>query len=254
MEEILDPRFGMGLLPSQNKGRFKAYAATNPVIPREQWKPISFRWLGVPILNQGSHGSCVGHGSVTAFWNAWLLSGSTPHNFSACWIYGLINGGFDAGASIDSALDVLENQGVALLEEVPEGMIYKRQFPGSAATTAQRFKAEGYTANSVDELGSGFQLGFFPVYGVTVGMVFQNYSGQGLIQQGFGPPNHCVTADGMHQENGQWVLDGVNSWGEQWGNQGRFTIALDSLPRDEMYLVRFSQMDPQEPNRPPVAG
>ena len=78
----LNPLFVVFLLPSQNKGRFKAFAATNPIIPRAQWNQTSFRFLGVPILNQGSHGSCVGHGSVTAFWNAWLLSGATLQQFS----------------------------------------------------------------------------------------------------------------------------------------------------------------------------
>ena len=253
-DALVNPRFGMGLLPSQNKGRFKAFAATNPIIPRAQWNQTSFRFLGVPILNQGSHGSCVGHGSVTAFWNAWLLSGATPQQFSACWIYGLINGGRDAGASIDQALTVIEEQGVGLLSDVPEGMVFKRNFPAQAATNAARFKAEGYVANTVDELGTGLQLGFFPVFGVTVGMAFQNYSGTGLIRVGFGPANHCVTADGMQLVNGAWVLNGVNSWGTSWGDGGHFLISLDSIAKDEMYLVRYSLQDPNDPQQPPVAA
>jgi hypothetical protein len=224
------------------------------VIPREQWKPISFAESApVPILNQGQHGSCVGHGTCTAFWKAWCLSGGAAHQFSPCWIYGLINGGRDAGASITQALQAISENGVAFEEQVPEGMIYKSQFPPAAFETAKRFRAEGYVAHTIDELASGLQVGFMPVYGVAVGGAFQSYRGEGFIQVGWGPANHCVTADGMRQIDGKWAFDGINSWGTQWGNQGRFTIALESIARDEMFLIRLVSDDPQETELPPKA-
>ncbi len=252
--EALDPKFGMGLLPSRNKSRFRAFAAAYPVILRDQWKPISFKHLGVPILNQGTFGSCTGHGTCTACWNAWNLSGQTRHDFSPTWVYANINGGRDGGASIDDALQVVTEKGICFMSQCPESMIYMRQIPPEASLTALRFRFEGYTCNTVDELASGLQLGFFPVYGVTVGAAFQNYNGKGLVRQGMGPPNHCVTANGMKLVNGIWVFDLVNSWDVVWGNQGCGQIAIDTLPPDEMFLIRFGHSDPLEPNQGPIAA
>ena len=153
---------------------------------------------------------------------------------------------------------MIEEQGVGLLSDVPEGMVFKRNFPAQAATNAaSRFKAEGYVANTVDELGTGLQSSVSSlVFGVTVGMAFRHYSGTGLIRVGFGPANHRVTADVDaigHQGTG--VLNGVNSWGTSWGDfRGHFLISLDSIAKDEMYLVRYSLQDPNDPQQPPVAA
>jgi hypothetical protein len=247
------PLYGLGLIPSgDEKATLPRFGDHFPLVPREQWKPISFRdAYPFKILNQGQHGSCVGHGAGTAANKVWQRNGGTPHTFSSCFIYGMINGGRDAGASIVAALRCLEETGVCFEEQVPEGMVYASRFPAEAKTTAARFKGwRGFVCSSVDELVSGLLHGGMPVYGVTVGGGFQSYRA-GWISVGWGPANHCVTGDGLIQEGGVWGIDGINSWGESWGDGGRFRIKLDSIARDELFVLIAPPDDPNETLLPP---
>lgn len=250
------PMYGLGLIPSTDAERrtLPRYAAHFDTIPRSQWKPISFKdAYPFKILDQGQHGSCVGHGTGTAANKVWQRNGGAPHTFSSCWIYGMINGGRDAGASIVAALHSLQRDGVCFEEEVPEGMVYASRFPAQARETAKRFTGwRGYTCETIDELVSGLLNGGMPVYGVTVGGAFQSYSA-GWISVGWGPANHCVTADGLIEEGGVWGLDSINSWSARWGAEGRFKIKLDSIARDELFILLAPPDDPNETLLPPKA-
>lgn len=247
------PLYGLGLNSSgETKSTLPRFGDRYPVIPRSEWKPISFRQsYPFKILNQGRHGSCVGHGTGTAANKVWQRNGGSPHVFSSCFIYGEINGGRDAGASIVAALRCLETTGVCFEEQVPEGMVYASQFPPEARQTAARFKGwRGYVCHSFDELASGVLNGGMPVYGVTVGGAFQSYRG-GWIQCGWGPANHCVTADGLIFKDGKWGLPGINSWDKSWGVDGTFEIEENSIAKDEMFVLMAPPEDPQETLIPP---
>jgi len=247
------PIYGMGLVSSASERHLMAaFGDHYPVVPRDQWKPISFKDVyPFKILNQGGHGSCVGHGTGTAANKVWQRNGGAPHTFSSCFVYGMINGGRDAGASIVAALHSLERDGVCFQEQVPEGMVYASQFPPEAQQIANRFKGwKGFVCSSVDEMVSGLLHGGMPVYGVAVGGAFQGYR-SGWIQVSGGWANHCVTADGLINEGGVWGLDGINSWGEAWGDKGRFKIRLESIARDELFVLMAPPDDPQETSLPP---
>lgn len=223
-------------------------------LPRSQWKEVSYRYLAAPILDQDGHGSCVGHGSCTAFDVAWRLGGGTPQPFSACFLYGLINGGQDQGAVVSDALEALKSSGIALETEVPEGMIYKRQFPASSFQTANRFKIlEAYAVDNFDLIASAVQLGFPVSFGIEIGQAFEPDS-QGIIpDQRGGGGGHCMAGIGLRQLNGRWYIEVQNSWGTRWGQSGYCFMPESYFGRGtDAWAVQAEAEDPSETNLPPV--
>src|SRR3954453_23010764 len=130
------------LPPRADFGGLPRFAATNALIPRSDWREVDLSPLGVPVLDQGQHGSCVGHGSTSAYWFAYLMAGGTvpPSGFSPTSLYALINGGRDGGAVVSDAMDALISRGICTMAECPETVIYARQIPASAEATRKRFR------------------------------------------------------------------------------------------------------------------
>jgi hypothetical protein len=244
------------LPPRPGAPRAPRWAANMPMVPRDQWREVNNRGLGVKIKDQNGYSSCVGNGSVGALECARALSGAKYVELSAAFTYAQINGGQDAGAIISDAMDELSKTGTCTAAEVPESMIYRRSIPQSAYATAARFRiSEAYHAGTFDEIMSGIMLGYIAVFGLYVGGDFPNLDSNGIApahpnRQG----NHCVHADGARMVNGVWVLDSVNSWGTQYGDGGRMgLVAAHFQGQDpDAFLIQAATEDPQEPDEPPV--
>jgi len=243
------------LAPRPDFGGLPRWASAMPVIPRSDWVDRDYAHYNAPILDQGQRGSCTGQGGVSAFWRQWLILGRTPREFSACYIYGNINGGRDAGAIVSDVMTTLMSKGVCLLSEVPEGMIYRRSFPSSADATAQRFRvARAYHCATFDELGSALQRGFMVVFGIMVGGSFGNLDSEGVAPVG-GMGGHCLMACGMKKSSRHgWILHTQNSWGTRWGLNGycyltekHFTSVWGGL---DAFAIQDIHADPQEPDMP----
>jgi hypothetical protein len=228
-----------------------------PVIPRSQWANISFKNYVVPIANQGQTNSCVGHGSWGAFSKAWLIGAATPKHFSTCSIYAELNGGHDSGAVTTYALDQLKTGGICLYSDVPEGMIYKSQFPSGAETTAKRFKVDvGWTAKTWDELISGLLYGFIPFFDLYVGDNFAKLDANGIAPAGRSRPNHCLYSDGIAMISpGVAKLDSINSWSRAFGLDGRcYLTEANFQSGNQICLIQSVAEDPQEQNIPPAVA
>lgn len=242
------------------RARFKSFNAVAPVIPRSEWKPVNLRtqfddsW----ILDQKSHGSCVGFASSGALMKCRAMSGQAFQKLSGSFTYSFINGGRDQGASIGDSLDSLMKNGTCLDAECGWDRIYQRQIPAAAFETAKRFKiSEGYRVDSFDEAGTAIQLGFTLVYAVMVGRTFDSLDGEDVIGYDPGSGNHAVHASGLYQsQRWGWCLDGWNSWAVTWGNRGRFRSAEKHWNgvQQDAFAVRVSSFDPQNPVQPPVAN
>lgn len=234
------------------------FADSFPTLPRSQWKECQDDDSDLPILDQNGHGSCVGHGSCSAFQHVWNKSGFGPQRFSPCFLYGLINGGSDNGAVVGDAMDALMQKGICLETTVPEGnQIYQSQFPQTAFTEAQRFKLErAYRVSSFDEIATAVQMGFAVSTGVDIGRAFEP-DAQGVLPDLRGSSGgHCTCQRrGLKNIGGKWYLFSQNSWGTSWGLQGRFWIPESYFQgQTDHFVPAFDSFDPQDKIKPPAGS
>lgn len=251
----------MGCLPPKaDFGGLPRFASANPVLPRSGWRDVDLSPLGVPELDQGQHGSCVGHGSTSAFWFAYLIAGGTVPDggFSPTSLYAQINGGRDAGAVVSDAMDALIRVGVGLMADVPESVIYDRQIPASAKAKYARFRVQdAYHCGSFDEIGSALQLGFPVSFGITLPGGFNNLDAEGVAGFGFGVlGGHCMCAYGTTRlKSGEWAIRVRNSWGTRWGRSGNCLLVERHFGRDcDAFAIKAANSDPNDPHAPPVAS
>lgn len=233
------------------------FSAVRSVVPRAAWKEFSLRPLGATRWDQDGHGSCVGHGSGKALTYAWLAAGQARQEFSPTFLYGLINGGRDQGAVVGDALVALQKTGIALMSQVPETMIYQRQFPAEAMSTAARFRidpAESFNCPSFDEIASAILCGSPVSFGIEIGNAFEPDARGVVPDRRGGGGGHCMCAMGLKQVNGRWHLEVENSWGARWGQDG-FCYLPESYFEGggDNWSLRAALDDPQDPNNPPVA-
>lgn len=216
-------RYLARLAPRADFGGLPCVQAANGLIPRAEWFETPDSNYGARILNQGQHGSCTGHGSTTATEIQWLRQGGQPVRFSACYLYGLINGGRDAGAVVSDAMDALMQYGVCTEAEVPPGMIYKRQFPASAMQVAAKYKVKvAYHCDSFDAIVSEILRGRTVSHGITVGTDYANVDANGVAPLvRFPAGGHCQCSYAVRKINGEWMLATQNSWGTTFGIDGK---------------------------------
>lgn len=249
----------MGCLPPlADYGGLPKFAAANRVIPRSEWRDIDLSPLGVPVLNQGQHGSCVGHGSTTAYWFAYLIAGGTVPigGFSPTSLYAQINGNRDRGAVVSDAMTAMMTTGIGLMSDVPESLIYDRQISAEAKAKYSRFRVlDAYHCSTFDEIGSALQLGFTVSYGITLAANFNNLDSEGVAGHGWGVlGGHCMAGFGTKKLNsGKWAIRNRNSWG-QWGQNGNCFLVEEHFGRDcDAFAIRAAMFDPMDPQKLPVA-
>jgi hypothetical protein len=212
----------LGALPPTRNFALPNYSSMFGELAEDEWQERSVRDWNVTIYNQGSHGSCVGHGSITGFTYAWRISGQEDHVFSPTFVYALINGGQDKGAQVSSGLEALKDNGTCLFSEFGEDKIYATQIPEQAANTAKRFRVlEAYKINSWLQLGTAINNGMVVVSGIGVGNNFSQLDSNSVAPL----PDaivggHCLAHVGLKKVSGIWVVETQNSWGANWGLGG----------------------------------
>jgi hypothetical protein len=249
----LPPKFDFGGLP-------RLFTASNPIIPRSEWREVDFSPLGVPVLDQGSHGSCVGHGSGSTYWFAYLIGGGTvpTGGFSPTSLYSQVNGGRDGGAIVSDAMDALMKTGIGLMSDVPESMIFARQISAEAKAKYNRFRvASAYHCATFDEIGSALQLGFPVSFGITIRRPFMNPPSSGIVPTGgFPVGGHCLCAYGTTKlPDGSWGIRTRNSWNESYGIKGNCILPEGHFGGStDAFAVQCPTVDPSDPSRIPVAA
>lgn len=246
----------LGCIPGKSLFQFARFADKVPVMPRSEWRDIDRRKSLPFILDQKSHGSCVGFSAAGALMRARALSGQNLVTLSGAFVYSFINGGRDQGAMIGDAVSVLENNGVATDYLVPWDHIFPSRIDKRAYEVAKRFRAEAiYVANTFDEIMTAIQLGeYIPVFAVMVGNRFTSLDRDGICGFDNGPGNHAVHADGAKKIGSDWTIDMPNSWNLDFGVNGRGRLTerhIESVQQD-CYVIKAAIDDPEDPD-PPVA-
>lgn len=251
-----EQRFLAALAPKEDFGGLMKASAKMPDIPKDKWQETSADDFGLRILNQGQHGSCVGHGGCSGTELQWLRQGGEPVNFSACFLYGLINGGRDAGAIVSDAMQALMEQGICTENEVPPGQIYKRTFKPDAYKVASKYKiAKAYHVSTWETLVSEIIRGRNVVHGIMVGANYADLDSNGIapLPRG-GGGGHCQMSYAVRHINGAWVVDTRNSWGKSFGRNGNCYLTEQHFGRRgslDAFSVEFVNPD-ANPNLPPM--
>lgn len=196
-----------------------------------------------PIQKQGSELSCVAWAvgyamksyaeSIDLNGNLTLSNGqfNPSTTFSPAFIYNQINNGRDHGSSFIDALNLLATQGAALWSDMPyvDGQ-YLAQPPGSAFTSAYRFRSQTYQRLGIPDIKSKLANGQVVVAGFIIDDAFEslgpNQVWSGPAGRSYG--GHAMAIVGYDDSLGAYKL--MNSWGTNWGTNGFGFVSYNYAP------------------------
>jgi hypothetical protein len=207
------PKFGSNMV-----------AAIDPSL----WREIDLAWYKNSLWDQAMTSSCVGQGVTAGMQICYMQSGRPLVEFNPYFIYGLINGGRDAGAMISDGLKALMEHGTCPKTDLPPGMMFKNQFPQKAFDNAKRFKlAQAYKCGSFEDICSAITLGFVCPLGIFVDQNFSRLDNEGVsgTPSGGQGGGHCILGMGLKRSNRfGWMIKIQNSWGTRFGINGHTYI------------------------------
>ncbi len=188
-----------------------------------QWQEIDLSWHKPPILDQGASSSCVGQAACAGMEVCYMQSGRPLVEFNPYFVYGLINNGRDAGAMISDSLKAMIQYGICQKENLPNGVMFKNQFPQTAYTNATRFKlAQAYRCPTFNDICSALSLGFVTPLGIMVGNNFPQLDSEGVCPlPAGGGGGHAILGVGLKKSQRYgWLIKIMNSWSSRFGMNG----------------------------------
>ena len=249
-----------GILPSPPDPRDYSVArvtSTTHTIPTSHSLPRS-----PLILNQGNTGYCAGASGAGIANSYYFYHDLLPQDgFSMTFLYWLAKE-YDGiphldGTYIRTLLKVMKKYGVAPLALAPfsERRIY---ISPEALKAAEEYKVEAYARlTSLYDIKSALLKGLYVIMGTLVTRDNWNRP-DGFLSYPSGPlyGGHATFNDGynslLKREHKGYLL-GQNSWGDRWGDYGRFYLPYDfldmTLPNGipvflEAWAVKFEEVKP----------
>ena len=204
--------------------------------------------------SQGKQSSC------TAWATAYYLKSSqekAEHGwefdptsiFSPAYVYNQINGGEDAGSCISVAMNLITEQGVCVLSEMPYNDNNYRTKPNNTQVSeAFPYRAKAwFTVDGVDQI----KLAIIGYGGVVIGVNiypdFNELNGNNPIyniQSGKNYGGHAICLVGYDDKKSAFKF--INSWGTNWGLDGFGWVSYDIVERDTQFYGAFTMMDMEE--------
>lgn len=172
--------------------------------------------------------SCVGWAAAYSartfyenFYRGWGVDGPDKI-FSPSFVYNQINGGQDRGSSIIHAVDLFKNVGAATLRTMPYTLDYLAPPPPEARQEAPQFGTDGYERldpKNTLAIKTALANNNIVIFGMRTFENFTRYRG-GVYDRTEGPNlgGHAMALVGYDDSKNAFLI--MNSWSEQWGEQG----------------------------------
>jgi len=203
------------------------------------------------IHNQGSFGSCNGWATAGTGARARYRRGIMDEmQFSGSFIYAAINGGRDSGSLLSEGMKQA-TKGMCPIEFNAVNQIFSHQISQTARQAALKHKALLETAfhiETLQELKTGLAMGFQANIAVQAGRNFSRINDKGIAGGDGGNGNHSVLTDDLILDGSRFLFDMSNSWGLNYGDEGRAYLTDDHLSQtikihDFFFLVDVIESD-----------
>lgn len=196
------------------------------------------------IVNQRNLGSCNAAASVGALRRVMAMTGRNEVPL-LCWefLYAQINGGRDQGSLLVDGMAALVEHGAPPLDTAkhPIGKHFKAsQFDAADHEAAKAWRAEAcFAIDDELELATFILAGGAANVAVHVGNNFTQLNSQGFAGASGGPGNHAVVVDDVTIIDGELAFDMPNSWGLNFGDDGRAYLSWRHHFRNTVGKHRF---------------
>lgn len=239
----IDKDVALGLLPEDKAKISRIPAADIPFGGTELPKSVDMSDKMPEVGNQGGQQSCV------AWAMAYALKGyqetvqlGEPVKFSPSFVYNQINGGKNVPTQVTDGLNILSEQGVCLMKEMPyDETKWDEEPTEEAKSSAKRFRIDEWRrVNTLDikEIKTHLAAGLPVIIGAMVTAEFRDNGyteGADFIWKKNGEPigGHAMLVVGYDDDKNAFKI--INSWGKNWGDGGYGWIDYELFPDVVMY-------------------
>ena len=215
-----------------------------------------------PVGNQGNQQSCVAWAIAYALKSYQeKVELSQQLIFSPSFIYNQINNGQNAPTYVTDALNLLSEQGVCNLDEMPYSETDWTTKPSTTAKeNAKKFRIDFWrqvNTQDIKEVKAQLAAGYPVIIGAEVSKEFVNdgfakkadfvWSETGTVSGG-----HCMLLVGYNDTKNAFKV--MNSWGKDWGDNGFAWIDYKFFPTAVKYgFVAKDAITVNAPQNPDVA-